>query len=172
VLTFTVFGVAQPKGSMRAYVPRGMKFPIVTDSNRNARSWAQLVAEGCSRVLADRHVATLETGAVRVSVAFYLPRPKKYSKRGVPVAHVTAPDLDKLARSILDALTSVAWVDDSQVVELLALKRYADVGEAPRATITVEPTPGTRALVAPPVPASLFDECSLTDNPEAPCKAI
>ena len=51
MLTFTVFGVAQSKGSMRAFTPRGMKFPIVTDSNRKAKAWAQLVAEGASRAL-------------------------------------------------------------------------------------------------------------------------
>ena len=51
MLTFTVYGVAQPKGSMRAFVPAGMKHPIITDSNRNAKAWAQLVAEGASRAL-------------------------------------------------------------------------------------------------------------------------
>ena len=158
MLTFTVHGVAQHKGSMRAYVPRGMKFPIVTDSNRNARSWAQLVAEGANRVLNERDNVLLEQGPVRVEIIFYLPRPKKYAKKP-DAAHVTAPDVDKLSRGVLDALTSVAYVDDSQVVELLAYKRYAAIGEIPRARITVE------HFAAVP----LFDTLA---NPEAvPCKA-
>jgi len=156
-MTFTVYGVAQPKGSMKAFVPRGMKFPIVTDSNRNAKSWAQLVAAGASDALRAQ-AGSLVSGAVRVSLAFHLPRPKKFAKRGVPVAHLTAPDLDKLARSVLDALTAVVWQDDSQVVELVALKRYADVDAAPCVMVRVEPTTGTRPYAAPPVPQPLFDE--------------
>src|SRR6185436_212686 len=79
-LTFTVFGVAQPKGNMRAINIPGMKFPIVTDSNRSVKSWSQLVAEGANRAIgalpaAERGV--LE-GPVRLTMAFYLPRPKKY----------------------------------------------------------------------------------------------
>jgi crossover junction endodeoxyribonuclease RusA len=160
VVTFTVYGTAQPKGSMRAFIPRGMKFPIVTDSNRNAKSWAQLVAQGASQALTERGIASLQVGPMRVTAAFYLPRPKKYHRRGVPVAHLCAPDLDKLLRSVLDALTRVVYHDDSQVVEILALKRYADVDAPPRVQITVEPTTGTRPVIAPPVPMPLFEsEC-------------
>ena len=35
-------------------------------------------------------------------------------------------DLDKLVRSTLDGLTGVAYKDDSQVIRILASKRYAD----------------------------------------------
>jgi crossover junction endodeoxyribonuclease RusA len=146
MLTFTVFGKAEPKGSMKAHMRRGMKFPIVTESNRKVRSWVQLVAEGCSRAISEHPAPTLETGPVRVSIACYLPRPKKYAKRP-DVAHITAPDVDKLSRGVLDALTAVAWRDDSQVVELLAVKRYAAISEAPHVTIHVEPSEGsTRGL--------------------------
>lgn len=146
MIAFTVHGVAQPKGSMRAFTPPGMKFPIVTDSNRNAKSWAQLVAHAADRALGEGPTQLLQ-GPVRVSVAFYLPRPKKFNKRGVPVAHLTAPDLDKLLRSVLDALTEVVWHDDSQVVEVIAQKRYADVGCPPCASIRVEAANGFRPLL-------------------------
>jgi Holliday junction resolvase RusA-like endonuclease len=36
------------------------------------------------------------------------------------------PDLDKLIRAILDALTGVVWRDDGQVVDIVASKVYAD----------------------------------------------
>jgi crossover junction endodeoxyribonuclease RusA len=157
-LRFTVYGVAQPKGNMKAYVPRGMKFPVITDSNRNARSWAQLVAEGASRAIAGLDDRSVLTEGVRVSVAFYLPRPKKYQRRGVPRAHLVAPDIDKLLRSVLDALSGVVWVDDSQIVDVVTVKRYADMEDAPHVTIGIEPSPGIRAV--PPAEAlpSLFDE--------------
>lgn len=39
------------------------------------------------------------------------------------------PDGDKLTRAIWDALTGVAFEDDSQVVEWHGVKRRAEVGE-------------------------------------------
>jgi crossover junction endodeoxyribonuclease RusA len=158
MLAFTVYGVAQPKGNMRALHLKGMKFPIVTDSNKSARSWAQLVAEGASHALgqlSDDQRAVL-VAAVRVSVAFYLPRPKKYQRRGVAVAHLTKPDIDKLLRGVLDALTQVVWRDDSQVVELVAVKFYADLDDRPHVRIRVSPTAGTRPLLVPAAPLSLL----------------
>jgi Holliday junction resolvase RusA-like endonuclease len=82
---------------------------------------------------------------VRVEIDFYLPRPSsvKVSKRALPIV---PPDVDKLARSVLDGLNQghdtgkvgdgVIYADDSQVVELLAKKFYAD-DRLPGATIRV-----------------------------------
>lgn len=171
-LVFTVFGVAQPKGNMRALMVRskttGMAFPIVTERNRGVKSWSQLVAEGASHALAALPAearAVLEAG-VRVTIAFYLPRPKSLAKRGVPAAHLKAPDLDKLLRAVLDAFTHVVWRDDSQVVELVATKQYAEVDGAPHVDIRVEPTAGVRPIVVPPAPTPLL-EPSLFEGTEA-----
>ena len=98
---------------------------------------------------------------------FYLPRPKKYQRR-LHVAHTTAPDLDKLVRSVLDALTEVVYLDDAQVVEVLAVKRYADVAAAPHVTIRIEETPGTYPIEAPPIPIPLF-EASHGVHPRRSC---
>ena len=158
-LTFTVWGVAQPKGNMRAIHMPGMKYPIVTESNRSVKSWSQLVAEGANHALTqlapgDRR---LLEGPVRLSLAFYLPRPKKYQKR-VDVAHLTAPDLDKLARCIGDSLTHVCYRDDKQVVEAVLGKFYAGLGEPPHVNVRVEPTAGVRPTIVRPAPIPLFEE--------------
>ena len=159
-LAFTVFGVAQPKGNMRAIHIPGMKFPIVTDSNRGVKSWSQLVAEGASHAIMalpanERH---LLDGPVRLTIAFYLPRPKKYSTRGVPVAHQTAPDWDKLSRAVSDALAQVVYVDDRQIVEAVIGKFYAEVDDVPHVDIRVEPTAGVKPIVVAAAPLPLFAE--------------
>ena len=75
---------------------------------------------------------------------FFLPRPAtvKLSKRALPIV---PPDVDKLARALLDGLgqglngkvgDGVIYGDDSQVVELLARKFYAD-DRAPGADIRI-----------------------------------
>jgi crossover junction endodeoxyribonuclease RusA len=89
---------------------------------------------------------------VRVTMAFYLPRPQSLPKR--VSAHVKAPDLDKLTRAVFDALTGVAFHDDAQVVDLVATKRYACAGDPPHVDIRVEPVV---AVVALPQDQPLFD---------------
>jgi Holliday junction resolvase RusA-like endonuclease len=60
-------------------------------------------------------------------VDFFLPRPASvtFKKRPMPIV---PPDLDKLTRGLLDGIgqSEVIWGDDSQVVEILATKHYAD----------------------------------------------
>ena len=157
-LTFTVYGIAQAKGNMRAIHLKGMKFPIVTESNRSAKSWAQLVAQGANDALGARapEERLVLDGAIRLTVAFYLPRPKKF-KRGVPAAHLTAPDWDKLARSIGDALSGVVYHDDKQIVEAVIGKFYAETDAPPRVDIRVEATAGVRPVIVAPAPLPLFE---------------
>lgn len=135
-MTFVVYGVAQPKGSARAFVPKGWKRAVVTSANPKNKGWQQLVAEAASRELSSTTWTTTD-GPMRLMVAFYLPRPKSLPKS--TTQHLKKPDLDKLTRSVKDALTKVLWNDDSQVVQLKATKTYAAVGESPRAVIVVTP---------------------------------
>jgi len=64
-----------------------------------------------------------EEGAMKVTLIFVMPRPKTV-KRAEPSV---APDLDKLTRAALDALTSVAYQDDGQVTEIHARKIYGGI---------------------------------------------
>jgi Holliday junction resolvase RusA-like endonuclease len=160
-LAFTVFGVAQPKGNMRAIHMPGMKYPIVTDSNRSVKSWSQLIAEGANRAIAalpDGDRGVLE-GPVRLTMAFYMPRPKRFCAgrfQTIPVAHLTAPDWDKLSRAVSDALSQVVYRDDKQVVEAIVGKFYAGVGEPPHVDVRVETTAGVKPLAVPAAPLPLF----------------
>ncbi len=63
---------------------------------------------------------------------FYLPRPKSHYrasgtlKENAPVYPLSMPDVDKLARAVMDAVTdSGMWDDDARVVDLHSRKRYA-----------------------------------------------
>lgn len=70
-------------------------------------------------------------GAVHIDVEFVMPRPKSAPKRSEPLA-IKRPDVDKLLRSLLDAISSAhVWNDDSQVVSISAEKRIARIGETP-----------------------------------------
>ena len=142
-LRFVVFGESIPQGSHRAFMRPGMRHPVITESNKRLYAWRQLVAAE-----AQRHAGEPFAGAVSVTLAFYLPRPKRLAKRGMQL-HTKRPDLDKACRAILDALTGILWHDDSQVIEIRATKSYvppavlpaglmaSDHGGAPRVEIEV-----------------------------------
>lgn len=61
---------------------------------------------------------------VEMTIEFRLPRPKTV-KRDFPYV---APDLDKLIRAVLDALTGIAYVDDGQVISINSSKVYGEPG--------------------------------------------
>lgn len=160
LLRFTVYGVAQSKGSTKSfgYIPKdkatgrprtrltrqGQVVPVIltatTSDNPRNKGWQQLVAEAAAVEMNRLRFRQLSAGPVRLSVQFYLPRPKRIKDGLEP--HLTRPDLDKLVRSVKDALSKVAWRDDSQVTVLAAGKGYAEArGGLPRVEVVVEGLP-------------------------------
>lgn len=131
-MTFRVYGTPIPQGSMRGFVARGKGKArvILTSANTKTEPWRQDVA---AQALAAK-VPHITIGPVHLTVTFFMPhpvsRPKKCTHPDV------RPDLDKLVRAILDALTGIAWRDDAQVCTIIAAKVYTTfVG----ADITVTP---------------------------------
>ena len=88
------------------------------------------------------------TGPCGLIVKFHMPRPRHHYRSGkfadqlrpvAPREHQVKPDLDKLVRSVCDALVSAcAIIDDSQISYLRAAKVWTT--EAPYASITLEGT--------------------------------
>jgi len=73
------------------------------------------------------------TGPVTLRMVFGMPIPKSYTKKqraqidaGILYPAKT-PDIDNLIKLILDGLNGIAYADDKQVIEILAVKYYADV---------------------------------------------
>ena len=127
VVRFTVYGQAQPKGSARAFMPKGARFPVVTSDNPSLKGWERVVRDTLQtgmRRWSKEDLAALFEAPVRVVLDFHLPRPKSLPKR--VTAHTRKPDLDKLARGTIDALSGVLFKDDAQVVEIRARKVHAE----------------------------------------------
>ena len=120
-------GQAAPQGSKR-HVGHG----VLVESSKLVKPWRTQVAWTVAQVWRD---APLQ-GPVRVELTFVMPRPAATPKRRTPPA-VKKPDVDKLIRAILDALTKVVWRDDSVITELRAIKRLAELTEQPGCLIQV-----------------------------------
>jgi Holliday junction resolvase RusA-like endonuclease len=116
VISFFVPGIPAPKGSWRSF-KRATRTVFVNDNPRT-KPWADAV----TLIARTQSQGRILNGALKVSLAFYVPRPKTV-KRALPS---TKPDLDKIVRATLDALNGVLITDDGRVVELSARKQYAN----------------------------------------------
>ncbi|MEM3050322.1 MAG: RusA family crossover junction endodeoxyribonuclease [Thermoplasmata archaeon] len=97
------------------------------EASREVAAWRERVALATSAVFHGDPVD--EPVAVNLAFAFMRPRGhygKKGLRRSAPCHKVSRPDLDKLARAVLDAITGVVIRDDAQVVRLQATKIFAD----------------------------------------------
>ena len=141
MVRFTVVGVAAPQGSKR-HVGRG----IMIESSARLRPWRSTVTAAASEA---RSGTVTLLGPVRLLVVLSFARPASHYGTGRNAAAVkpSAPirptshavgDLSKLVRAVEDAITdSGLWRDDSQVVSLVAEKRYVVGVESPNTSITI-----------------------------------
>lgn len=128
-LEVRVYGQPRPKGS---HAPgRGGGF---RPASPHLKAWQGAVTEAARASVGASQGGGL-VGAVGVRLRFSMPRPDSHwTTRGAlkPWAEhmryvVVAPDLDKLARAVLDGLDGAGWfTDDSQVALIQAEKRYSD----------------------------------------------
>ncbi len=116
-----------PQGSTKAFVVNGRA--RVTADNPATKPWrADIQAHVRAHV---GPVIPHPDGPVTLGLRFLMPRRAAEPKRVTP-AHTRKPDLDKLTRAVLDALTGLVYTDDSQVVGFHHLsKRTANIGEQP-----------------------------------------
>lgn len=122
MIQFDVPGIPAPQGSHRAFMRPGARYPVVVHDNARTKPWRALVALAAM----PHRPSPLLSGAVSLTVRFYLPRPKSLPKR--VLHHTKRPDVDKLVRSLCDSLKGVIWEDDAQVVKIVATKNYGDPG--------------------------------------------
>lgn len=133
MLTFTVYGQPQPQGSTRAFIPRGWNRPVITTDNKRLKPWRQEVAAVAREQMQDAGADLVPRPlAVRVEAQFYFARPKSAKKHQID--KTTKPDVEKLARALLDALSGICYEDDAQVSQGVFAK-YLDT--TPRTVVTV-----------------------------------
>jgi crossover junction endodeoxyribonuclease RusA len=119
ILSITVYGKSEPQGSTKAFMPKGWTRPVITTDNAALKPWRQQISWTAAGQLAGQKPTSQ---AVSVAMRFYFARPKSLPKK---IIHkTTKSDVDKLARGVLDALSGIAFVDDSQVISLSATKQF------------------------------------------------
>lgn len=131
-LHFEIQGAPVPKGRPRVVrAGQGVRTytPAATAAFEKSAAWqikAQLPSTGGLTLPLD--------GRIAVGMTFRLTRPKTVTR-----THPTVkPDVDNLAKAVLDALEAAGViVNDSRVTDLYLAKRYADGDQDEGVTVTV-----------------------------------
>lgn len=127
-IEFTINGECVPKAR-----PRFSKFGHVYTTPKT-RAYENIVKS----TAIDNRVPCITT-ALRVELIIYKSIPKSFSKKKRELANegkiypVVKPDIDNYVKAILDGLNGVLFVDDKQIVDFRAVKRYSD---SPRVEVT------------------------------------
>lgn len=127
MITVTVPGDPVPQGSLRT----GGRGQLFYSNAAYLKPYRTAVATAVKEAAGEAHETW--TGPVTVRVLFIFERPKSHLlksgalRKGIAEEKLTPPDLDKLVRSILDAVTqSGVYADDSQVTVIKAAKDYGE----------------------------------------------
>ncbi|MBP2657279.1 MAG: Endodeoxyribonuclease RusA [Firmicutes bacterium] len=133
MINFTVFGEAVAQGR-----------PKFTTINGHAKAYDPAKSRSYKQIVRDEALKYKPSvplqEAIKLRVVIYKGIPKSFSqKRRIlaiagSIRPTTKPDVDNVVKGIKDALKSVIWRDDSQVVELAADKFYS---ETPRVEIEI-----------------------------------
>lgn len=127
MITLRIVGEPAPQGSKA----RGRHGGLYEMSSKKLKPWREAIFWTMKASETSRDMIT---GPVGAEIEFIMPRPAS-CKRDLPTVR---PDLDKLARAMLDALkTGGAYGDDGQVTRLIVSKRYPFNGERPGARVRI-----------------------------------
>lgn len=126
-------------------IPKGQPRPRAFARGGHAAVYDPGTAEGWKSdiaMAAKPHIpATPLAGAVKLTIDFLLPRPKRLCRKNDPCCTLPAmckPDLDNFCKAVMDCLTRIGmWQDDAQVVKLDAMKHYHAIGDRPGAVVKI-----------------------------------
>jgi len=124
-IRFSVHGRPVGKGRARVSLRRGF---AVAYTPAKTREFESRVRAAALQAASGPLIGPLR---VRLSVQFCPPEswPRRRREAAISGAmwHGSKPDLDNVVKAVLDGMSGVAFLDDHQVVELVAQKRYGDM---------------------------------------------
>lgn len=134
MIEFTILG--EPKAKQR---PRHTKkgFTYTPKQTVNYENYVKL----CYQQSKEENGFEKLDGMIRAIITCYFSIPKSFSKKKrekaiqEKIRPTKKPDLDNIAKSILDSLNDIAFDDDKQVVTLLVNKFYS---ENPRVEVILQ----------------------------------
>jgi len=143
VYKFKVEGKAVPQGSKKGFVDNFGHVRVVDDNKTELNRWRKTVAEAAYY---DKPEWLIEPwdGPIGLSILFVRERkPTEFLVDGVTLKAganrwpSTAPDGDKLDRSVFDSMTGVLFSNDSRIIDWAGSKRFGGPGQKAHTLIDV-----------------------------------
>jgi len=125
-LAFTIEGAAVPKERARVVTNHGKRRAYTP---KRTKTYADQVT-GAGRCAMEGYVPM--SGPVEATIQFVIAVPRSWPKwkREAALAGAIAPterpDVDNLAKNVLDALNKIAFYDDSQITRKILTKEYGE----------------------------------------------
>ena len=125
---FVIDGVPTAKGRPRFTSVGGFARTYTPAKTKNAEGMIEWLAINAMK----KNQNILITEPLVVFIEFRMPIPKSFSKAKLlscqcgETVPTVKPDADNLAKTVLDAMNKTVYKDDSQIVDLIIRKRYAD----------------------------------------------
>ncbi|WP_050670494.1 RusA family crossover junction endodeoxyribonuclease [Luteipulveratus halotolerans] len=130
LVSLHIAGDPIPQGSKK--IGRHGRRPVILDDNdAKLKPWRARVTLGARQAMLGRPPVD---APIELRIVFMIERPRGHYGTGrnagtlrasAPMRPAVKPDVDKLERAILDALTGVVYVDDGRVVDTHVSKIYA-----------------------------------------------
>jgi Holliday junction resolvase RusA-like endonuclease len=131
------FGISgAPVAKARPFGYRAKSGKTIFFTPTKTKNFEHLVRER-----AEKEIKKPMQGPVSIEIVFFLPRPQRlmWKKRPMPVVPAPKkPDIDNLAKTILDGLRGVAFIDDNQITIMHLYKRYHAGDRGPWTQIDIE----------------------------------
>jgi crossover junction endodeoxyribonuclease RusA len=151
MISFWIPGTPKAQGSKKIVMAGGKNKPrramIIEDNPHGHRTWRNAVEAACWTAVPGLREKLSCPVSVKLDFLFERPKSHYLTKDGKPTGELrpgaraemtTKPDLDKLARAVIDSITAVLLADDSQVICLSATKKYGPAGEDPGVQVIME----------------------------------
>ncbi len=133
-IKFTIPGAPVAKGRARSFLRQGRIAHYTPQKTAQYENLVRLVAQQATGKAAP------VTCAVTLIIRAFLPIPTSWSRKKHLAAAVgeivptKRPDLDNIIKAIKDGANTVIWIDDSQVIDIHASKRYG----TPRVEVEIQ----------------------------------
>lgn len=132
--TFWVDGRPAPQGSKTAYVRGGRA--VMVEASKHLPAWRSAVMLAAKQAMLANDALVRFSDPVRLSVTFYIERPKNPKHKLFPAGK---PDLDHLIRACGDSLSQAGVVtDDAIICQVVAAKVWTGAHTKPEPGAVVE----------------------------------
>ena len=134
-INYTVVGIPKPQARPKFFSRTLKSGKHFTSTYSPKTSWFDIVYIETLKI--KNSLKKRLVGALELNLIFCMPIPKSISKKKREQLHyvIKKPDVDNLAKAVMDAMNNTGiWEDDSQIASLQVKKIYS---EEPRCLITI-----------------------------------